>query len=96
MRKRCQIPRNSVLKRIQGYFRMLCASSDEYFFATDIVENIVMLSPNMVTDFGMPAEVFMDMDAEWLPRVHPYDYDGSYTGYYTRFRTACTVNGTHG
>ncbi len=75
MRKRCQIPRNSVLKRIQGYFRMLCASSDEYFFATDIVENIVMLSPNMVTDFGMPAEVFMDMDAEWLPRVHPDDYD---------------------
>ena len=64
MRKRCQIPRNSVLKRIQGYFRMLCASSDEYFFATDIVENIVMLSPNMVTDFGMPAEIFMDMEAE--------------------------------
>ena len=63
VRKRCQIPRNSVLKRIQGYFRMLCASSDEYFFATDIVENIVMLSPNMVTDFGMPAEVFMDISA---------------------------------
>ena len=62
MKKRCQIPRNSVLRRIQGYFRMLCASSDDYFFATDIAENIVMLSPNMVTDFGMPAEVFFNMD----------------------------------
>ena len=58
MKKRCQIPRNSVLKRIQSYFRMLCASSDAYFFATDLTENIVMLSPNMVTDFGMPAESF--------------------------------------
>lgn len=75
MKKRCQIPRNSVLRRIQGYFRMLCASSDDYFFATDIAENIVMLSPNMVTDFGMPAEVFFNMDEEWLPRIHSDDYD---------------------
>ena len=75
MKKRCQIPRNSVLRRIQGYFRMLCASSDDYFFATDIAENIVMLSPNMVTDFGMPAEVFFNMDEEWLPKIHSDDYD---------------------
>lgn len=73
MKKRCQIPRNSVLRRIQGYFKMLCASSDEYFFAADVADNIVMVSPNMVTDFGMPAEVFFDMDEEWLPRIHPDD-----------------------
>lgn len=75
MKKRCQIPQNSILKRIQGYFRMLCASSDDYFFATDAVENIIMVSPNMVTDFEMPAEIFHDMDAEWLPRIHPDDYE---------------------
>lgn len=75
MKKRCQIPGNSVLKQIQRYFRMLCASSDEYFFVTDVAENIIMVSPNMVTDFGMPAEIFKDMDSEWLPRVHPDDYD---------------------
>lgn len=75
MKKRCQIPRNSVLRRIQGYFKMLCASSDEYFFATDMVDNIAMVSPNMVTDFGMPAEVFFDMEGEWLPRIHPDDCD---------------------
>ena len=75
MSKRCQIPRNSILKRIQGYFRLLCASSNEYYFVEDLKENVLMLSPNMVTDFGMPAEVIPDMEEVWLPLIHPDDRD---------------------
>lgn len=76
MKKRCQIPGDSVLKGIQGYFRMLCNCTDAYLLAMDMVENIVMVSPNMVTKFGMPAEVFRDMEAEWIPRIHPDDCEG--------------------
>ena len=75
MKKKCQIPKNSILRRIQWYFRLLSASSDDYFFATDMQNNVIMVSLNMVTDFGMPAEIFMDMNEQWLPRIHPDDYD---------------------
>lgn len=54
---------------------MLCATSDEYFYATDVAEDIVLVSPNMVTDFGMPAETFKGMDEEWFPKVHPNDLE---------------------
>lgn len=75
MKKRCQIPNDSVLKPLQTLFRSLSASSDEYFYACDRAADIVMVSPNMVTDFCMPAEVFRNLNEEWLPRIHPDDYD---------------------
>lgn len=76
MSKRCRIPKDSILKRIQGYFRLLCASSSEYYFVQDIKANLMMLSPNMIADFGLPAEVVTDIEAVWVPVVHPDDVEG--------------------
>ena len=76
MSKRCRIPKDSILKRIQGYFRLLCASSSEYYYVQDIKANLMMLSPNMVADFGLPAEVVTDIEAVWLPVIHPDDVEG--------------------
>ena len=55
IKSKCRIPNDSLLRRLQYFFRMLCKSSDSYFFATDIQKNIVMVSPNMVADFGLPG-----------------------------------------
>lgn len=103
MKRKCQIPRDSVLKRIHKFFRMLCRSSEDYFFATDVAANIVMLSPNMVIDFGAPAEVFYDMDDFWLPRIHPDDYEAyvadlhrTYTPMDSQHNTEYRVKDVHG
>lgn len=76
MSKRCRIPKDSILKRIQGYFRLLCAASREYYYVQDIKANLMMLSPNMVADFGLPAEVVTDIEAVWVPVIHPDDVEG--------------------
>ena len=75
IKSKCRIPNDSLLRRLQYFFRMLCKSSDSYFFATDIQKNIVMVSPNMVADFGLPGESFLDMDRYWIPLIHPDDVD---------------------
>ena len=75
MKKRCQIPNNSILKKLQGYFRLLCGSSDEYLYIEDLQSKIIMLSPNMVTELGMPAEIIANMDDIWLSKVHPDDLE---------------------
>ena len=75
MSKRCRIPKDSILKRIQGYFRLLCAASREYYYVQDIKANLMMLSPNMVADFGLPAEVVTDIEAVWVPVIHPDDVE---------------------
>ena len=75
MSKRCRIPKDSILKRIQGYFRLLCAASREYYYVQEIKANLMMLSPNMVADFGLPAEVVTDIEAVWVPVIHPDDVE---------------------
>lgn len=94
MKKKCQIPKNSILRKIQGYFRLLSASSDDYFFATDMKTNVIMVSPNMVTDFAMPAETFVDMNEEWLPRIHPDDYDAYVKELFKEYTTEDNLHNT--
>lgn len=76
MGKKSHIPPNSILKRLQEYFRLLCASSDEYYFVEDLKAGLTMLSPNMVTNLGLPGEVISNMDEVWTSIVHPNDVEG--------------------
>lgn len=71
-----KIPSNSILRRFKFYFDILKKTSDSYFFATDLQKFVVMVSPNLVTDFLLPGEVLADFDALWIPRIHPEDRHG--------------------
>jgi diguanylate cyclase (GGDEF)-like protein len=76
MNKRMNIPQGSILRRISLFFKMIQRTSDEYFFATDLDENLVMVSANMVNDFDVPSECFYHMDKYWVPLIHPDDVEG--------------------
>lgn len=69
------IPAHSVLANLREYFRAMCNTSETYSFTMDVAEDIIMVSPNMVTKFGLPSEVFREVDSVWLPKIHPDDYD---------------------
>lgn len=62
-----------LLKQLEFYFNILTKSSDAYFFVTDVAAKITMLSENWATDFGLPSRIVSDIDAVWMPRVHPDD-----------------------
>ncbi len=76
MNKRMNIPQGSILRRISLFFKMIQRTSDEYFFATDLEEDLVMVSANMVNDFDVPSECFYHMDKYWAPLIHPDDLEG--------------------
>ena len=73
MKNTNRIPQGSILRRIQFYFRMLSKSSSQYLFATDLELNIVMVSLNMIQEFGLPGQIFPNMDEKWIPLIHPDD-----------------------
>ena len=73
MNKKIMYPNGSILRKIAFFFKMIQKSSDDYFFATDIKENMTMVSSNMVNDFDLPGEIFYDMNKYWVPLVHPSD-----------------------
>lgn len=75
IRRNNQTPSDSVLRRIQFYFNALQRNTDNYLFVTDIGYNMVMVSNNLAKDFGLPGEVFEDMDRYWQPLIHPDDID---------------------
>ena len=78
MNKRTNIPQGSILRRISLFFKMIQRTTDDYYFATDIDENLITVSANMVNDFEVPSECFYDMDRYWTPLIHPDDLDGFY------------------
>jgi len=71
MKKNNRIPLSPCLKRFKFYFDLLKKTTNDYLFFTDIQENIVMVSPNLVQDFDLPGEVMEDFDQYWGPLVHP-------------------------
>ena len=76
MNKRANIPQGSILRRMSLFFKMIQRTSDDYYFATDLQENLVMVSANMVNDFDLPSECFYDMNKFWLKLIHPDDREG--------------------
>ncbi len=73
MNKHVNVPPGSILKRVSLFFKMIQRTSDDYYFATDLQENLVMVSANMVNDFDVPSECFYDMNKYWFKLIHPDD-----------------------
>lgn len=64
-----------LLKKVKFYFDALTKSSDSYLFIADIVNRVVLVSPNLVEDFELPGTVMRDMEPFWQPLIHPADRD---------------------
>ena len=71
MQKIARVQLSPNLKRFKFFFDLLKRTTDNYIFLTDIQENIVLLSPNIVQDFDLPGEILEDFDRYWMPLVHP-------------------------
>ena len=63
MRKNNRIPLSPCLRRFRFYFDLLGKTAKDYLFFTDLQENLVMVSPNLVNDFDLPGEIMHDLDS---------------------------------
>lgn len=61
------------LQHLRAYFELLGRNSNLYYFVTDIPSGVTMLSEAWVKDFGMGKCIIRDMDAAWIPHLHPDD-----------------------
>ena len=66
-----RVPLSQTLKRCKNLFDLIKRTTDEYVLIVDIETNVAMISPNLVQDFGLPAEVVEDFLGLWSPLVHP-------------------------
>lgn len=64
-----------LLRRCKAMFDLIKRTTDEYLVFVDIETRTALLSPNLVRDFGLPAEVVADFGAVWTPLVHPEERD---------------------
>ena len=74
MGKQGRTPRvqlSQTLKRCKNLFDLIKRTTDEYVLVIDIETNVALLSPNLVQDFDLPAEVVEDFLGLWSPLVHP-------------------------
>ncbi|MBR2215690.1 MAG: GGDEF and EAL domain-containing protein [Selenomonadaceae bacterium] len=71
MKKISRVPLTPLLKRFKFFFDLVKRTTDAYMFCSDLQNNVVMLSPGMVQEFELPAEVLEDMDSYWSPLIHP-------------------------
>ena len=71
MKKNERIPLSPCLRRFKFFFDLLKQTTDNYLFFAGMQEDLVIVSPNLVQDFDLPAEVMHDFDTYWAPLVHP-------------------------
>jgi len=71
MKKNNRISLSPCLRRFRFYFDLLRRTTNDYMFLTDLQENMVMISANLVQDFDLPGEILYDFDKYWVPLVHP-------------------------
>lgn len=90
MKRNNRIPLSPILKRYKYFFDLLKKTTDNYIFLLDLQENLVLVSPNMVQDFGLPAEVLEGFDNYWAPLVHPEER-GPYIASMRTIRTMGTI-----
>ena len=76
MRQKAKCAISPALKRIKFYFDLLKQTTDNYLFAMDMATKVAFLSPNYVTDFGLPAEslTLENFLRVWYPLIHPDDF----------------------
>ncbi len=75
MSKQGRAPLTPLLRRCKALFDLIKRTTDEYLVFVDIETRTALLSPNLVRDFGLPAEVVADFEAAWTPLVHPEERD---------------------
>ena len=75
MSKQGRAPLTPLLRRCKALFDLIKRTTDEYLVFVDIETRTALLSPNLVRDFGLPAEVVADFGAAWTPLVHPEERD---------------------
>lgn len=75
MGKQGRAPISPLLRRCKLLFDLIKRTTDEYLVFVDIETRTALLSPNLVRDFGLPAEVVADFGAVWTPLVHPEERD---------------------
>ena len=75
MGKQGRAPLSPLLRRCKLLFDLIKRTTDEYLVLVDIETRTALLSPNLVRDFGLPAEVVADFGAVWTPLVHPEERD---------------------
>ena len=75
MSKQERAPLTPLLRRCKALFDLIKRTTDEYLVFVDIETRTALLSPNLVRDFGLPAEVVADFGAAWTPLVHPEERD---------------------
>jgi diguanylate cyclase (GGDEF)-like protein len=73
MRQKRYIALSPLLKRIKFYFDLFSKTNDNYICAIDLQNPMILLSPNMVTDFALPGTVLDSMEKYWVPLIHPED-----------------------
>ena len=73
MRRASRAALSPLLKRLKIYFDVLKRTTSGYLYVVDLQNNVAMASPNIVRDFGIPAET-MDFPAfrqAWQAIMHP-------------------------
>ena len=71
MGRQARIQVTPSLRRCKYLFDLVKRTTDEYVLVIDIERNVALLSPNLVQDFGLPAEIVEDFPGLWTPLVHP-------------------------
>ena len=73
MRRAARISSSPLLKRLRIYFDLLKRMTNGYLYLVDLDQKVALLSPNVVQDFGLPAEVmeFEEFRQAWRMIIHP-------------------------
>lgn len=71
MKRDNRINLSPALRRFKFFFDLLKKTTDNYIFFADLQENIMMVSPNLVTDFALPSEIMINFNEYWYELVHP-------------------------
>ena len=71
MKQKKRAPLSAALRRTKVLFDLVKRTTDAYVVLVDLTSRTALLSPNLVRDFDMPAEVVADFAALWAPLVHP-------------------------
>lgn len=77
MKKNNRAVLSTTLKQYKYLFDLIKKATDDYVFCLDLKEDIINVSPNLVHDFDLPAEVLKDFDSYWIEFIHPEER-GSY------------------
>ncbi len=75
MGKQARAPISPQLRRCKQLFDLIKRTTDDYLVFVDLGTRTALLSPNLVRDFALPAEVVDDFAAVWTPLVHPEERD---------------------